>query len=93
MAYVSKKQVPIIIFSDEICGDFKKRDLFMLCNEMHQHLEDLQNSSESVFSKWPMHDLKYHTWVKYLFKMKDKSEGLKQQNKRSSTWFQIPHCN
>lgn len=51
MAYVSKKQVPIIIFSDEIGGDFKKRDLFMLCNEMHQHLEDLQNLSESVFSK------------------------------------------
>lgn len=51
MAYVSKKQVSIIIFSDEIGGDFKKRDLFMLCNEMHQHLEDLQNLSESVYGE------------------------------------------
>lgn len=49
MVYVSKKQVPIIIFSDEIGGDFKKRDLFMLCNEMHQHLEDLQNLVNQYF--------------------------------------------
>ena len=38
-----QKQVPVITFSDEISGDFKKWDLFMLYNEMHQDSGDLQN--------------------------------------------------
>lgn len=50
----------------------------MLYNEMHQHLEELQNLVNQYFPNDQCTMLKYYTGVKYSFEVQDRSVGLKQ---------------
>lgn len=63
------------LFSNELGSDINKYDFSILCNEMCQHLEDLQ-LSEWIFSKWPVHDVKTMHMSKRLIQIAREINGF-----------------
>lgn len=54
------------------CGEIKEYNVFILYNEMCQHLKELHNSSNQYFSNYQRMMLQNYVWVNHPFKMYDR---------------------
>jgi len=85
---------PIITdFSDEIGGEINECNVFLLYNEMCQHLEEFHNALNQYFPNHQSMMLLNYVWVKHPFKMYDTPMDFNTTIQQSLLlWFQIPQC-